>query len=358
MNIKNNDRLKMDIEYFMCPNEILDKSEELGLKSQGILVYIYLVRCANNSTAFPSMNTIAQKTQLSRSTVIRTIEDLIKKDLIIKHKRFNTRKNEYESNIYEILSPKKILSRIDIPTVPTIGSITETPPSFTEIPSSFTETPPSFTETPYKQLVKTTNYKELYNNNNRDYVNQKEAEKPLENSVVVKKEMDKSFSVKQDNISKNINTPLFKKEVTVTNDTSVVIDIQHKELINSLKENISNTLEIDQKEIKLPSLKKIIKNNNVSMDKINYYLDNWTKFSEFSNINEPINWLFGALKVKELYQVPTKKIKKNNDIPQEHNFDQRKYTNKDYRGMYSNITAEQMETLEYMEREDYSYDNE
>jgi predicted transcriptional regulator len=93
--------LKIEKYFFIAPNLIF----ELGLNAYEISIYMYLLRCGNNSTAFPSYQTIGYMTGTSKNTAIRIVKKLINKGLIIKHSRPNKTDDNgiyYESNIYEV----------------------------------------------------------------------------------------------------------------------------------------------------------------------------------------------------------------------------------------------------------------
>jgi|WetSurMetagenome_2_1015567.scaffolds.fasta_scaffold181471_1 hypothetical protein len=100
-------KLKIENKYFIAPNKIF----EIGLKPNEISIYMYLLRCGNNSTAFPSYNTIANKTGMSRDTAIRVVKKLIDIELIIKTtrtktiitKKLNNEITLHDSNIYEVV---------------------------------------------------------------------------------------------------------------------------------------------------------------------------------------------------------------------------------------------------------------
>lgn len=134
-----NDRVEMNVPYFQIPNEIF----EIGLSTQEIAVYVYLARCSNQgSKAFPSYNTIASKTGMSKSSALRTVEKLISKKLIRKIKRKKPDGVENYSNIYIVEHDLR-------------GSVTQTPPSTTQTPPSVTVTP--YKEPPKQELIKKIN---------------------------------------------------------------------------------------------------------------------------------------------------------------------------------------------------------
>lgn len=110
--------------YFMAPNELFD----LNITIYEKMVYIYICRCGNNSTAFPSYNTIAKKSGMSRSKAIDVVSSLQKMELIKKYSRKNEH-DESQTNIYEIV-----------------------PPGVQHASPGVRQTPPSIQDTPYKEL--------------------------------------------------------------------------------------------------------------------------------------------------------------------------------------------------------------
>lgn len=175
-------KLNMEIPFFQVPNNIFDldlnivaeqRIKKKGAKKTEIvkrpmktyekLVYIYICRCGNNnSKAFPSYKTIAQKCCISRQTAIEAIQVLEKNNFLIKESRSKN------SNEYTVLFPKVNMSSIPETSMPSI------PPSMPSIPETSTPSiPPSTPSIPKKELLKK-NYieKELYKNI-IDYLNKK-----------------------------------------------------------------------------------------------------------------------------------------------------------------------------------------
>jgi predicted transcriptional regulator len=94
--------LRYSVPYFQTPNAIYD-NDIPNLTVYDIAVYQYIVRCGNNSTAFPSYNTIAKKCRISRRKAIDTISHLIGLGLL--EKETLTKKNGNQKNIYSIFTP-------------------------------------------------------------------------------------------------------------------------------------------------------------------------------------------------------------------------------------------------------------
>ena len=67
-------------KYFLMPNELF----ALKLKPREFMVYAYLRKCVNNTTyqCWPSYQTIARATDMSKSTVKRCIDHLTEMRLI------------------------------------------------------------------------------------------------------------------------------------------------------------------------------------------------------------------------------------------------------------------------------------
>jgi hypothetical protein len=86
--------------WFWDDNAIFD----MGLSPAAMLVRFYLCRCADSSTsqAYPTVNTIAAKCGLSRSTVYEALKELEQKNLIIRESRTNGNGGA-TSNLYTIL---------------------------------------------------------------------------------------------------------------------------------------------------------------------------------------------------------------------------------------------------------------
>jgi DNA replication protein DnaD len=99
-------KVKMEVPYFQVPNAIYEmKDLDLYEKS----VYIYLCRCGNHGgKAFPSYQTIADKTGMSRYKAIQTIDSLIQKEYIKKKAR--SKSGERQTNIYYV---DTLVNRVD-----------------------------------------------------------------------------------------------------------------------------------------------------------------------------------------------------------------------------------------------------
>lgn len=105
-----------------------------NLSAHAKLVYLVIASYANawERTAFPSIQTIVERSSLSKSTVLRALKELENHELVQKEMRKND-KQEHMSNLYTVKAPK--------------GSVSETlPPSVSETLPSVSETPPVVSE--------------------------------------------------------------------------------------------------------------------------------------------------------------------------------------------------------------------
>lgn len=92
------DRIKMEVPFYQVPNNIYD----FGLTAHELAVYGYLARLGNNGgKAFPSYETIAKKTGMSRSTAMRCVKELETRKFIVKKVR-KTNKSLNQTNIYKV----------------------------------------------------------------------------------------------------------------------------------------------------------------------------------------------------------------------------------------------------------------
>lgn len=91
--------MQLTTNYFKVSNNIF----ELGLSIQQIVVVTYISRCENNnSKAFPSYTTIAEKCGMGVSTAKRTIKELVELGLLSKVVRKTKGKNCNDTNIYKV----------------------------------------------------------------------------------------------------------------------------------------------------------------------------------------------------------------------------------------------------------------
>lgn len=80
---------------------------ELGLSGHALLVRFYLDRCADaTGRAFPSLQTISEKTGISRTSVVRGIKELIDAGLLTREARFKQGSKERQSSIYTLINPE------------------------------------------------------------------------------------------------------------------------------------------------------------------------------------------------------------------------------------------------------------
>jgi DNA-binding Lrp family transcriptional regulator len=126
-----------NFEFFIVENDVIDR-EDLTWNEK--LVYMAFCRYSSHTKrCFPSYNTLARKTGLSRDTVMRTVKSLIEKGLIHKTVRTVEGKNEPTSNLYVVKSAK---------TKPNLASSSPQPPSSSPQPPSSSPQPPSSSPQP------------------------------------------------------------------------------------------------------------------------------------------------------------------------------------------------------------------
>lgn len=104
-----NNQLKDTLRVFVVPTEILDVE---GLTANEKLVYMVLRSYANgqNDSVFPSLNTIASKSSLTKPTVIKCLQRLEEMGLLIKEIRKKWKNGIIinDSNLYHIIRPAEI----------------------------------------------------------------------------------------------------------------------------------------------------------------------------------------------------------------------------------------------------------
>lgn len=85
----------MEVPYFQVPNNCF----EVNMNTYDLLVYIYLCRCGNHGgKAFPSYQTIADKTGMSKRQAMKSVSNLMQNNYISKKPRSTTKGKQ--SNLY------------------------------------------------------------------------------------------------------------------------------------------------------------------------------------------------------------------------------------------------------------------
>ena len=97
--------------FFIVDNGIFD--ERLGLEPLDKLVYICLLRYANNRSkeAYPGQETIAKNVGIQRNRVIKAIKTLEAKGLIKKQPRFDKTGGQ-KSNNYIVYDANEVIHRV------------------------------------------------------------------------------------------------------------------------------------------------------------------------------------------------------------------------------------------------------
>jgi hypothetical protein len=98
---KQKDQLIVDFPFFITPNSIIDVEGVFTANEK--LVYLTLCRFGNlGREAFPSLNKLVAKCELSKPTIIKAIKGLIEKGALIKRSVKND-KGSYDRNIYNVI---------------------------------------------------------------------------------------------------------------------------------------------------------------------------------------------------------------------------------------------------------------
>jgi len=92
--------MNIENQYFKVPNDIFP----LKVKHNEFVVLSYVMRCANNSKAFPSYETIGKNCSVNRRSAIRIVKGLVNSGYIQKIKRRDNNKMVNKTNIYEVVS--------------------------------------------------------------------------------------------------------------------------------------------------------------------------------------------------------------------------------------------------------------
>jgi len=136
-------------EFFILENAVIDR-EDLDIYEK--FVYITLCRYAhNNEGAFPSYNTIATKSSISRRKAISTVASLVEKELVHKQIRKTNGTDENDTNLYTIMSAK-LPSAPDAPPKES-GSAQDSPQVMHDMHH------PSAPDAPKKELIKNNYFK-------------------------------------------------------------------------------------------------------------------------------------------------------------------------------------------------------
>lgn len=90
--------------YFRVDNEIIDKyGEQLG--AYGLAVYMCLARFTNQEmVSWPSYETIAKRTGISRRKVITEVAKLVELGLVEVTPQYNPETKEHRSNLFTLTS--------------------------------------------------------------------------------------------------------------------------------------------------------------------------------------------------------------------------------------------------------------
>lgn len=143
--------------FYIIDNELIDVyGEKIG--PYGVAVYNALIRFAGRKeNTFPTYETIAKRTGMSRIQAIRTVAALIEAGLISKEKRRN-KVGGSTSNLYTIIDLKRDDSQYPIDTGEYPTDTLKVPVGYS--PQLPVDTPPVSVSNPKKKQVKKTQIKE------------------------------------------------------------------------------------------------------------------------------------------------------------------------------------------------------
>jgi hypothetical protein len=315
--MENNDKIKMEIPFFQCPNDIFDiEKEELSVNEK--IVYIYLCRCCNQgSDAFPSFPTIGKKTSTSAKTAQRAVEKLIEKKLIIKINRKKvdkkSKKISNDSNLYEVIDSSKMDFKRH-----KIKATAEKPTSNQVIPMDSM----GYGQRDHRGMVRETigvwSERPDINNNiiNNNYINNKQYNQ---------NEEDVNTKNKKNNVVvKNQNKKIDSKE---KKNTENIVNTVDQETIKKVKQRFES---ITEKKTNTKTIKMLIENKGLEL--INKYLDNADKFN-LKQKDSPFGFMRDAILGE--YNIPQAKNKTNN-VYQREKSEADKY--------YDDIDADSLET--------------
>ena len=117
------DYIKSDVYFSIVPEWVIDAP----VSAQAVRVYAVLCRYADkdDGTCFPSIRTLAERINVSESTIKRAIKELKTIGAIKSQKRFDKATGEQTSNLYTVMRSKELI--YDLPNV-----IDDTSPSSSE----------------------------------------------------------------------------------------------------------------------------------------------------------------------------------------------------------------------------------
>lgn len=101
------DQLRSQMRFAIVPVDVFD-FPDLSVSEQ--MVYIVLQSYCNayDNTAFPSYETIARKSRITRRHAINCVQSLINKGLLLKEERKSNKDvNVNTSNLYMVRMPKQ-----------------------------------------------------------------------------------------------------------------------------------------------------------------------------------------------------------------------------------------------------------
>lgn len=165
---------------------------------------------------------------------------------------------------------------------------------------------------------------------NKDYAENYNAENLLVGNVEIENvEVEKRQDLIKNDINDNDINNNYKTTTTTTEVKQTEVKPEPKEDIVVVKEKIEKVIKA---KIKPQVVKDLL--THVGIDRIEYYLEHWQRFKGTKKSNV-VGFFIKA--VVEEYDIPTEEqARKQSNISQHHNFEQRTYTDDYYESLYAN----------------------
>ncbi|MDD5589412.1 MAG: helix-turn-helix domain-containing protein [Candidatus Nanoarchaeia archaeon] len=287
--------LKIEKYFFIAPNLIF----ELGLNAYEISIYMYLLRCGNNSTAFPSYKTIGYMTGTSKDTAIRIIKKLISKGLVIKHSRPNKTDDGiyYESNIYEVRTNLE-------------GVVADSDKGGSSQLQGVVADSDKGGSSQLQGVV-------ADSDNKNNYIKKELIKEELTKKELTSSSEDKDPEQNNNDDDENKNTvKISKKDKEYINKYIAEFKIKYKAVLR-------------QRNLEILFIKK-------GKEKLDFYLENYSKFLDSTKKIGNISGYFYTTVLEE-YPVPKIKEAKVNKPIQATNYEQREYDDEFFDSLYVNL---------------------
>lgn len=302
-----------EFPFFQLDNDLIDKYFNL-LDVYEFRIYVTLTRYANSGrvAAFPSYQTLSEKTLCSKRKAIDAVASLIKKGFIKKVARENT------SNNYYIMPPDNITSALNAP----LNIVDEQSAPLDNVGSALNALGGSALNAPNKEILSFIKDKTLSDNSDVENISDpiqltfepetpkqpKQPKKPKDPPNPHTKELIEYF--KQKYIDKLGTQPI----ITYTADGAIIKSLLTKRTCEDLKKIIDFYFESED---------NFLKSSGYSISKLTKCVipkyDSVQKFGE--TVPKVVNY-------------------NNNNVPQTNNYERRKYSDIYYQSLLEGIAGE------------------